>query len=395
MTRMFGRSGRDRLGRSGRDRLASIRDRAIRSGAIPATLLVAAVAIAGDDTVRFDLPPVAAARPAIRPDPQPDSTPATEVPAANASAAQDSPTNASAAVESAAVESAVPMTFELRLSSMIATPKPPRIDQWLVTCVPRDRSLLIADYAPKTELAGDANGPVSVKRIDESTDSIGLSIDGSYGHAVKGRAGADHGRKSSETVEFQRQAPVQAVIASGTVDRGRGVYFKLRWTSQQVLEGEKTMRITLAVPPGWRGGLVDVSVIAQSERVKLAGLDRDVETLGKARFTVAVYRDGDREAERRALALAHAEDELRSLARATRRDRSVGSLSTLLHLVAVKVDPSPDPEPAVCIERLIRGDADPHRDPAIRKLPTNVRVAALEYDERRESFQTIDTGPTM
>lgn len=356
----------------------------IRFGAIPATLLCAAVAIAADDTVRFDLPPVAAARAIVPPKATSDPS------AADEAATADAPRR-----PSGASDTSLPVTFELRLSSMIATPKPPPIDQWIVTCVPRDRSLLIADYAPKTELAGEASGPVNVKRIDESTDSIGLSIDGNYGHAVRGRAGADHGRKSSETVEFERHAPVQAVIASGTVDRGRGVYFKLRWTSQQVLEGEKTMRVTMEVPPGWRGGLVDVSVVAQAERVKLAGFDRDVETLGQARFIVAVYREGDREAERRALALARAEDELRVLARSTRRNRDIRSLSTLLHFVAVKVDPSPDPEPAVCVERLIRGDADPHLDPAIRKLPMDVRVAALEYDDRRESFLTLDAGPTM
>lgn len=360
MTRMFVRNGWGRLG--------GIWSTSIRFGALPVTLLCAAVAIAGDDTVRFDLPPVAAARAIVPPE-------------------------SKSTIDPSAVDESV--TFELRLSSMIATPKPPRIDQWIVTCIPRDRSLLIADYAPRTELTGDASGPVSVKRVDESSDSIGLSIDGNYGHAARGRAGADHGRKSSETVEFQRHAPVQAVIASGTVDRGRGVYFKLRWTSQQVLEGEKTMRITMQVPPGWRGGLVDVSVVAQTERVKLAGLDRDVETLGQARFIVAVYRDGDREAERRALALARAEDELRMLARSTHKNRSISSLSTLLHFVAVKVDPSPDPQPAVCVERLFRGDADPHLDPAIRKLPMEVRVAALEYDDRRESFLTLDAGPTM
>lgn len=303
------------------------------------------------------------------------------------------PTEASSNPVMLAAGSAIPMTFEIKLSSMIADPKTPRIDQWLVQCVPRDRTLLVADYAPKTELYSDYVGPMNVKRIDEKSDTFGLSVDGSYGHTARGRAGADHGRKSSESIDFQQHSPMQVVTAAGTIDRGRGVYYKLRWTRQQVLEGEKTFQITLAVSPEWRGTLVDVSVIAQTERKKLGGLDREIETLGKAHFTVAVVRDGDAEAERQAQALARAEDDLRRLARATSRDTSIRSLSTLLHLVAVKFDSDPGLKSTASIDRLVRGTANPYDDPALRKLPMELRVAALEYYDCRDEFESLAAVP--
>ena len=72
----------------------------------------------------------------------------------------------------------------IRISSLIVSPDSPPIDQWLVVCQPRDRGLAIVDYSPKTNTESDMEGPIEVKRTDESSASIGLSMDASYGHAL-------------------------------------------------------------------------------------------------------------------------------------------------------------------------------------------------------------------
>jgi hypothetical protein len=281
------------------------------------------------------------------------------------------------------------VTLKLRLSSMIESPNVPRIDQWLVRCQPRDKAISIADYAPRTETSTELTSPIQVKQIEEKNSTIGLSIDGSYGHAAHGNTGADIANKNTNTLQFDRVAPVQVVTASGTINRGRGVYFKLRWTAQQVLEGEKVFDVTLRVPATWRGGLIDVSVIAQSDRKKI-GWDHETETIGAAEFVVAAYRQGDDEAAQRARDLSDAEYALRSTALRHQASSEVNSLPSMLRHVAMKFDLQPSEPDVGWVQRLLSASADPHMDKEIRKLPMPVRVAVLDYVDVRDDFFTMN-----
>lgn len=284
------------------------------------------------------------------------------------------------------------VTLRLRLSSMIESPSAPRIDQWLVRCQPRDKAVTIADYAPRTETSSELATPIQVKQTEEKSNAIGVSIDGAYGHLARGNAGSDQSQKNSNTLQFDRVAPVQAVTASGTINRGRGVYFKLRWTAQQVLEGEKEFDLTLRVPPTWRGGLLDVSVIAQSER-KRFGWDSEPETIGAAQFVIAAYRQGDQEACLLARELSDAEYELRSQAQDHSAASRATSLPSMLRQVAMKLDREADAPHPGWVQRLLLKRADPHLDQEISKLPMPLRVAVLEYVDVRDEFSAINRTP--
>lgn len=278
---------------------------------------------------------------------------------------------------------------ELNLSSMIATPKTPQIDQWLIRCTPRDEVVMIADYHPRTEVASDLEGPIQIKKIDEESDAIGLAVDGAYGQLAHGKVGADRGQKKTDTLQYNQVAPVQAVTASGTIDRGRGVYFKLRWTASQVLEGEKKFSLTFRVPNDWRSGLVDVTVTAQSHHKSFPSWDDGVKTIGDAKFVVAVYRQGDREAAKAAQALAEAEQRLRKIASEATHRRSLDSVPSMLRYVARKFESEPEIKVASWVDRLIVGQADPYHDRQIAALPVDVRVAALDYCDARDFFASL------
>ncbi len=282
------------------------------------------------------------------------------------------------------------VAIELKLSSMIATPDVPRIDQWLVRCQPRDPLSSIADYAPRTEVASDVTGPIQIKKTNESSKSVGLSLDGAYGHLARLHTGADQGTKDTSSYQMDRVAPVQAVTASGTINRGRGVFFKMRWTAQQVLEGEKTFRVTCCVPSTWRSGLIDVSVIAQSEEKVFAGLDSETKTLGAADFVVATYLEGDQQASQIAQRLFEAETELRIMAREIGPPHNSHSLKSLLRHVAMKLPLESGPPAVSWVDRLLLNRADPHMDKEIQQLPIPVRVAVLDYIDTRDEFLAIN-----
>lgn len=295
------------------------------------------------------------------------------------------------------------MGVEMRLSSMIATPAMPDIERWMIRCVPRNPSWRVIDYSPGTEVASDYASPIQVQSNDESSHSSGVSVDGAYGHLVNGHIGGDRGGKKSMGIKYDRHAPVHAVTAAGTIERGRGVYFKLRWTSTQVLEGEKRFAITFEVPPSFRGGLIDVSVVAHgsgasapawSELPGLGPREAASVVLGRADFVIAVYRDGDGEAWQLARDLSLAEASLRSTAVRASSPQAIRSIPTLVRHVAAKFNLDETPPDTTWVNRLLAGNADPYVDPVIRKLPTEVRVRTLDYvDLRRKLVQLQPTAP--
>lgn len=310
---------------------------------------------ADDFTIHFDLPPVVATKPS-----QSDPTDPTLV------------------------------TVQLRMSSMISSPEMPSIDQWLVKCQPRDQDMSIADYAPRTEASSDVSTPIQIKQTKEESQSVGVSLEGTYGHLAHGNLGSDHGKKNVSTTEFHRHAPVQAVTAAGTINRGRGVYFKLRWTAQQILEGEKVFDVTFRVPSWWRGSLLDVSVLAQAQRKTFGGLDREIKTIGAGNFVVAAYRGGDEQAGARARELADAEFALREVARSLATRGSAPSLPSMLRQVAMMLDLESNQPNGKWLPRLLVGSANPYSDREITNLPLEIRLAAIDYADSREEFAALN-----
>ncbi|OUW79488.1 MAG: hypothetical protein CBD74_10130 [Saprospirales bacterium TMED214] len=283
------------------------------------------------------------------------------------------------------------LQVELKLSSMISSPEAARIDQWLVRCQPRGQFASIVDYSPRTELGSDIATPIQVRQSKEKHQSLGVGVNGDYFSSLRGNAGLDHTRKNIDALQFDRLAPLHAVTAAGTINRGTGVYFKLRWTAEQILEGQKTFHLGLDVPDTWRTGLIDISVVAQSEQKSFASWEQSTKTLGAANFVIAVYRSDDIHACEVARRMANAEHQLRSRIKEEIASEPNHSLSTLLRKMTKKMEfekPSSD-----LMERLMLNKTDPRLDSDIRKLPMPCRLAALNYSDAQDSFTRLNDQP--
>ncbi|WP_253155389.1 hypothetical protein [Stieleria tagensis] len=285
------------------------------------------------------------------------------------------------------------VSFDLVVSSLIVDAAghlpqaAPPIDHLLIRCAMRD-NWPVVDYSPRTELETDFASPITVTNKQERNKSYGISIDGQFPQIGAAHAGADDQDKRSDSTQFDRQAPMQAVVASGTTDRGRGVYFKLRWTAQHVLEGEKQFRVSIAVPHSWRGGLIDVSVIANGRDRALFGPTK-IRALAISNFVVAVYRQGDSEAAEIALRLANLDRKLAALA--LEKESSSGAITQFWQHLLPNDSQSASQEN--WYRRLVVGHADPYTDKRIRSLPMAARVAVLDYTEAsRELTQLGDAG---
>ncbi|TWT92108.1 hypothetical protein [Stieleria varia] len=273
---------------------------------------------------------------------------------------------------------------ELRLSSLVSGGSGSKVDQWIIRCTPQSR-ITVLDYDPKTELHSGVEGPIKVTQTREDVDSFGIAADINYSHLARGHVGMDDQQKRINSQQYDRVAPLHTVMASGTINRGHGVFFKLRETPTLVLEGEKRFHVTFAIPDGWRGDLLDVTVHAQQDTMTFAG-DVKAETVQMNHFVVAVYCAGDVQARELAEQLARNERRLRELAsKSTPRTppwkQALESLTPW--------NDSDGMEHSNWLDRLLAGAADPMIDKTISRLQMPVRVAVLEYDDTRKAFREL------
>jgi len=117
--------------------------------------------------------------------------------------------------------------------------------------------------------------------------------------------------------------PKQLFLASGTTNRGHGVFFKLKPSSQASLEGQKEFVCLFIVPKDWRG---DYACIACRAKGYNRSLWTRVEECGTAEVCVGLYLRGDPEARQAAKQLARAYETYRQAA----TKRPSGDLRELL-----------------------------------------------------------------
>jgi hypothetical protein len=271
----------------------------------------------------------------------------------------------------------------------------------LVQIRPLGGEALVADYAPRTELASRYAGAIEVSRSKEQLDNIGFSIDALYSPGVRGNVSGERGEKNLESTRYSRVAPMHILAASGTTHRGRGVYFKLKSDDRQILEGDRTFSVTLRVPANWRGELMEFRAEAEAmtksfstSLSSFAGITPKSHVVGSSRFMVAVHLTGDHEMAIAARRVAETEMVMREQALRSLRSRANNRSGGNTTHVSFRFDMSvPDPRlqqerVAMTLERVIFSKVDPYSDPVIAQLSVATRAAILDYLEAKELFNS-------
>lgn len=241
-------------------------------------------------------------------------------------------------------------------------------------------SFQIEDYAPKTTLASDVAGPISIEQNSGNSTNIGIKADAPADLPVNVDASASRNVSSSNLQRLQRLPPKYLIAASGTMHRGLSAYFKLRPSSQTTLEGEKTFEIVARVPYNWRAGLIHVRCAAYaSDKHKAAKKSPNV--CANEQFVVGVYIDGDEVAKQRVWELAQKQHQLQAVAQqhaGTIDDERFPSLGHKLGAVFSVTKPR---IPAEWLDQLLMSSDFQDFE---RHLPRKVRSAATEYRQARQ-----------
>lgn len=265
---------------------------------------------------------------------------------------------------------------KFEISSILDSGGESELTEFFFRMTSPQQSFHVVDYSPRTTLASDYAGGITIEKKKEDSKGLGLTATGGW-EAAKITGHGDAGLKDTLTTKYELVAPMESVTASGTVQNGYGVYFKLRRSRQDTLEGAKEFQLIFRAPQQWRGDILHVHCEARgTQRGIVHQLDEEVQC-GFGQFPIALYLAGDEEAKRIAEQFVVTNHRLRSTAIKSQQEIKRRSYPTVLHELGGLLELAEPKIPKAWLEQLLSDNAPGHDFE--NRLPAQVRTAASEY----------------
>jgi len=188
----------------------------------------------------------------------------------------------------------------LAISSLLVAGQEKDLTQFLIRVESPLRTLVVVDYLPKTLHETRTAGPVTMQKTTEKTAALGINLSGKYELMNLPGPSAGIGQKKTSSVKYDLLPPMDSVAASGTLDRSRAVFFKLKASPRHLLEGSREYAVVLEVPATWRTDTLRVRCQAEGIHRSLVSTFDETLNCGQRDFLVAVYQEGDEQARRTA-----------------------------------------------------------------------------------------------
>lgn len=154
-----------------------------------------------------------------------------------------------------------------------------------------DETMRITAYLPNTTLESSvAEDHIEITDATENSKGTGLSAYIGYKPLIVGGSHNQNSKKS-ESSNYKQIAAKDLVLASGTIDREHGVFFRLRPSRTDSLEGGKEFLFMATVPKTWRGGLCTISCAAKATKHSM--ISTSVVPCGFDQTQVCMYLAGD------------------------------------------------------------------------------------------------------
>jgi len=181
---------------------------------------------------------------------------------------------------------------KLEISALLTAGKESDLTQFFIRAQCPQRALAIVDYLPKTSHESIASS-VTMEKSTERSAAIGINLSGNYELiALPGpSAGIGESRKSS--VKTELLPPLETVAASGTLDRGAGLFFKIKSSPRNLLEGTREYALVLSVPTAWRADYLQIRCEADGVRRGVVSTFDEQVNCGQRDFLVALFQEGD------------------------------------------------------------------------------------------------------
>ena len=194
-----------------------------------------------------------------------------------------------------------------QVSSLIQRGKERDVGELMYVVWSPEKRLRVADFEPKTQMGSDLTDAIQVVESGENASSLDGGVNVQFepwaGVHVSPSAGASKMSKKKSEQKYSKLPPKQLLVASGTTRREYGVFFKMKPSTQESLQGQKEFVCLFVVPKSWRGDYVYVDCVAKP-RDRSPWSSRD--GCGSRRVLVGLYLQGDVEAKEAAERPAYA-----------------------------------------------------------------------------------------
>ena len=183
------------------------------------------------------------------------------------------------------------------------------IDEYRLDIGWNQNTFLLEDFEPKTKTGSTIQGLVNVQRDRTQSATLSFNASGTPLELSSARIASDLGWGNSRHETFQELPQHQTLVASGTIDRGTGAFFRFHPSPTITLEGSRELTLTYRVPSNWETGILKVECRAIGTN-QIAGLWKEPFDFGRS-FVVPVYEDQNVSAQKLVIDFVSAEQELR------------------------------------------------------------------------------------
>lgn len=131
------------------------------------------------------------------------------------------------------------------------------------------QKLKFIDFLPKTTTSTDIAGPIHVETTSQKESTLKARLAGEGIIKDLNSSASAEATKHSLTgtkITFDQLPPRQMLVASGFRNRGYGVFFKLKPSSQNLIEGQHYFICLFEVHPMWRGECIEAKFSPKSSR---------------------------------------------------------------------------------------------------------------------------------
>lgn len=209
------------------------------------------------------------------------------------------------------IESSSEKIVELQLpvSSEIGMRDRGNVSSFRFDIVWNQGSYPLVNYAPKTQTVSEIEGLIAVEKNEDQVKGVGGSLTGRFPEMVNGSVKADISSRTGSTVKYQERPRREVLVASGTTNRGCGVFFRFHPSKQTTLEGGRDLVLAFRVPSTWSGGVIKLKCSVTGERRIIGSWSDSFEE--SCIFVIPIYLEGDDQARDAARDFVDSETRLR------------------------------------------------------------------------------------
>jgi hypothetical protein len=154
-----------------------------------------------------------------------------------------------------------------------------------------DKSMRINDYLPNTTLESTVEKDhIDITDASENAKATGANAGVAFNPFSLGGS-HNQSTKKTESSHYKQIAAKDLVLSSGTIDREHGVFFRLRPSRSDSLEGGKEFKFMATVPRNWRGDLCTISCVAKG--TKRSVISTSLVDVGANHVQIGMHLAGD------------------------------------------------------------------------------------------------------